>query len=240
MSGRPWTPAEKQSLRWLYGRLTVRELARHLHRTLTAVRQEAVKLGVSGRSHRFGAAEQQKLRELAAQGLCNRCIGRELGFSRKEVRRWRGQLGLPPVPSSGPLASCGRCVASVRRRTAEQLRRAGLDNLGQLRSQVFRDRARAAGWPEDLRPRHVQILDLLAERGAMTKRELCVAMGLSWTVSRRALKSNDPEGSYTAHLLARSLVVMLWEYPGGKGNRLGWYMLAPGVEKGMAHGQRDG
>lgn len=97
----------------------------------------------------------------------------------------------------------------VRRKTERQLEREGVPTLAALRSKVFHERARAAGWPDDLRPRAVQILNVLWEKGPRTRRQLCDDIGMPWKGSRKSLVSNDPEGSYLAHLVARGLVVIL-------------------------------
>ena len=118
---------------------------------------------------------------------------------------------------------------------------AGLPNLAALRAAVFRDRARASGWPEDLRPRAVQILNALWDRGPMTRTEIALAIGLRINYGgpheiRKILKSNDAEGSYLAHLLARGLLVDLGRVGTvvgqGRGRSVHVYSLPLTIERG--------
>jgi hypothetical protein len=105
----------------------------------------------------------------------------------------------------------------VRQKTREQLRKAGVESLANVRTKAFQDWAESCGWPRNLRPRHVEILNLLWEKGPQTRREIAAAIGMPWKGSRKSLVSNDPEGSYLAHLMRRGLVVCLGRLVKGKG-----------------------
>jgi hypothetical protein len=61
------------------------------------------------------------------------------------------------------------------------------------------------------------MLNAMWDNGPMTRRELADAIGMPWKGSRKSLVSNDPEGSYLAHLIARGLVVSLGRIKKGKG-----------------------
>ena len=120
-----------------------------------------------------------------------------------------------------------------RLKTAEATRRQyegmGIPSLSQLRLDCWARRARELGWPDDLGPRHLQILHHLYHTGPMTRREIAAAIGTPWKGSRKSLVSNDPEGLYLAHLMNRGLVVSLGrlrKFPGkGKGSSLQVYSI---------------
>ena len=200
---RLFTDEQIEYVRAHYGRLTAAQIAQKIGRSASGVYQLAGRLGLSRKRPRLGDAFDRKLKDLHGQGLTDTAIAARLGCERHTVGDHRGKLGLPANTHS---AWQRRRVAA---RTREQLRRAGLPTLAALRAQAYRDRAAAAGWPDDLRPRAVQILNALWDRGPMTRRELAEAIGMPWKGSRKSLTSNDPEGSYLAHLIKRGLVINL-------------------------------
>jgi hypothetical protein len=171
---------------------------------------------------------EKTLRRLVGAGHCNRCAARALGSNRGTVRHWRSRLGLPPVGSRGMSAACPTCVAGVRSRTAEQCRKAGVKTLAEVRVQAFAAYATENGYPSDLPPRCVQMLNALARAGGgMTRRQLASAIGLPWRGSRRSLKSGAPGGSYLATLQRAGLVVRVGKVRGvGKGCSVSVYTLS--------------
>lgn len=146
---------------------------------------------------------QEFVQEKHPLGWSDAEIAAEWGCERHTIGDIRKRLGLPSNAFSEHFR---RRVAA---KTAQQCRAAGVPSLGALRVKVFRDRARRAGWPEDLRPRAVQILNALWDHGPMTRPELAAVIGMPWKGSRKSLVSNDPEGSYLAHLAKRGLVQVL-------------------------------
>lgn len=129
--------------------------------------------------------------------------------------------------------------AKIAAKTREQLAAAGLRSIGEIRAKAFVEFGARQGWPGIHRPRAVQILNLLYERGPHTRQQICAAIGMPWKGSRKSLCSNDPEGSYLAHLMARGLVVQL---PGrqrtqnrglrkGSGTSVYLYAIAPHVRR---------
>ncbi len=237
-----WTPEESQLIRERYGQEPAAELARLVGRTPRAVWQHAKLLGVTKPAPpRIGPDRQQVIREMALDGYCNRCIGRRIKAERHEIGRWRRKLGVPPVGVNGAVKSCRSCQENVRSKTAEQCRQAGVSNLAEVRVLAFRKFAGSHGWPEDLRPRAVQMLELLFACGPMSRRQMAAGLGMPWKGSRKSLVSNDPEGSYLAHLQARGLVmrshgrVMRGQT---RGSSCWLYMLTP-LAEGMKHGQHE-
>jgi hypothetical protein len=206
MSGRAWTKAEDQIVRREYRHTPIQALVARLRRTEKSVYQRAFFLGLAVHRHPVTAAEIITIRRLALAGSCNRHIGRATGHSRGCIRRWRRKLGLT---SGGSVDSCQACKAAVRAKSKEQLRKEGLPSLAYLRIEAHRKFARQSGWPEDLRWRAVQILNVLWEQGPMTRFQIAHAIGMKWKGSRKSLTSNDPGGSYLAYLKARGMVVIL-------------------------------
>lgn len=224
---RSWSAAEIAAMRRHYGVLLTVDLARRLGRPVGQVWQAAHRLDLMRRHRPLPDDFANHLRDLVARGWCNPHIGRELPRERHVLARWRQRLGLP---GSQGQQTCPRCKAETRARTEEQLRRLGLPSIGWLRREAFHRRAAAAGWPYPISPREVQMLDLLWQRGPMTRRELAEATGMPWKGSRKSLCGNCPGGSYLAHLQRLGLVIRLGrDYVEGYRYET-YYMIAAGVE----------
>jgi hypothetical protein len=140
-----------------------------------------------------------------------------------------------------PLASAAVDTEAKKRAVVNQLKTLGLSSPTELRSRAFRLYAIECGWPEDLRPREVQILNVLAARGVpMTRLEIAQAIGMRTdrTGDRghghktlELLSGNGPGGTYTASLMRRGLVAKLKRgsvVAGlGKGHSRDLYYLGP-------------
>jgi hypothetical protein len=198
-----WSAADRQYLREHYGRRPIREIEAELGRNRKQIYNQAKSLGIAKTRVRPNASWQARLRKLHAGGLTDQAMAEKLRCERHAVARWRRRLGLPDNTCS----SWRR--RQVARRTRAQCQAAGVKSLAEIRARAFRDYARRSGWPEDLRPRAVQILDLLYRSGPLTRKQIAEQLGLPWHGSRRSLKSNDREGSYLAHLIRRGLVQCL-------------------------------
>lgn len=209
-----YSDAERQFIRQQYGRMTAGQIAAMIGRTATSVSRAAKRLGVSRSVPRLekrpGLVE--KLRALHARGLGDTEIGGILNVDRHHVRDLRRRIGLPDNRWTEHMR------AKVRRKTAEQLRKAGLTSIGQLRPLAHRKFARDHGWPEDLKFRQVQILELLWQNGPMTKNEIGQALGMRVKCNRHhgphyPMMCNDPSNrattSYTGDLLRRGLIISL-------------------------------
>jgi len=201
----PWTEEDVRVLRELYPRHAAPEIARLLGRTAANVYRAVARFRLTTqRRMRWTPQAEQTLRDKHAEGLTDTEIAPLLGCDRHAVGKRRRRLGLPDN------AFHERRRARVRERTAAQLRAAGLSSMGQLRAEAYRRYARECGWPDDVRPRGVQILNALAAAGGpLTRRQIADAVGVPWKCTRNSLASNDAEGSYLAHLAARGLVTRL-------------------------------
>jgi DNA-binding Lrp family transcriptional regulator len=211
MTGPRWTDDDKQTLRALYKTTPTRELARRLGRSMNAIHCRMRIEALKGQRIRFTVEALAKIVELNGQGYSDTEIAGELGSDRHCVTAQRERLGLPSNRSSD------RFRARVAANTREQCDKAGVSSLGELRALMLRERAIKAGWPSDLRWRSVQILDLLEQRGPMTREDIAKSIGMPWRGSRHSLKGNDPEGSYLANLIKRRLVVNLGRIVSGRG-----------------------
>lgn len=156
--------------------------------------------------------------------------------NRKVAREWVGEIRRDKLklPSN---ANSDHFRRRVAKKTRQQLRRAGLKSMAELRVQAFRNFAERCGWPSDLRPRSVQILNVLYERGPQTRRQIAEAIGMPWKGSRHSLSSNDPEGSYLAHLQKRGLVVRLGRIvrQGGQGKNVNLYSIPAHIKRRPPH-----
>lgn len=212
MGRRAWTDAERDELRRRYVAEGAAALARVLGRTVKAVHQEAKKLGLE-RQPRWPQAVLDQVRAQNARGLTDAAIARALPdvfrpgrAGSDQVKAIRQRLGRPLVPDR----------EGKRRAVQVQYQRLGVRTAGELRAVSYRRYARENGWPEDLRPREVQVLNALAARGVpMTKPELAAAIGMPTSEAFRSgkrrvlLSGNGPGGTYTASLSRRGLIVSL-------------------------------
>ncbi len=199
----PWTDADRQFVADRAGKLTVPQICAKLGRSHVQIQRERARQGLTRHYTGFGEDFEQFIRAQHALGWSDAEIAAAWKCDRHSVSFRRKSLGLPHNAFS----------AHRRQRVAEKTRRqlaaAGLSSLADVQKKVWRERALALGWPTDLRFRAVQILEALWNNGPMTRRELAAAVGMPWKGSRRSLTSNDPEGSYLAHLMKRGLVVSL-------------------------------
>ena len=169
MPGRFWTKHEDAVLRRWYGRKPAAEIAEELGRSVPAVTNRAGLLGLTSRQRRY--TEDKRLRDWVAYFALKGWLDQEIADSWNGTRRTyrlcrrvvcdvRRALGLPAN------ANNARHRAKVAEATRRQLERVGLGSLAEVRKEAYRRFARQRGWPEWLRPRHVQILDVLYEQGA--------------------------------------------------------------------------
>lgn len=230
---RPWTDEERDFVRRSYRIAGAGIVAWALDRSVCSVHQQAEKLGLARRKPNLAAAVRRgdhdgTIRRMNAEGYADVRAAREIGVDRHEVSARRKALGLPSQ-ALGP-----GFVRLQRERAQAQCAEAGVANLGRLRALSYRRYAAENGWPGDLRPRSVQVLNALAAGGVpMTRRQLAAAIGMPDDVCPRdLLVSNDPEGGVLPHLMARGLAIALpragpYGKPGRGSRRVNLYTLGP-------------
>lgn len=234
MRGEPYTTAELVVLRQAFGQRSAARVAKQLGRTASGVYQAWARLGLSTR-RRDPKPLQRFIRPKHRLGWSDNEIATAWNAEHPDQpinRRWisevRRRLGL------GSNRMSKHCRSRVAEKTKEQCSKAGVKSLAEVRRLAYDKFAKSHGWPSDLRPRAVQIMDLLYQYGPHTRRQITASIGMSWRGSRKSLSSNDPEGSYLAHLTARGLVVRsLKAVKGrGKGGSCDLYSIAPHVRRG--------
>lgn len=234
MSGRPWTSRERAFALANKGRLTAAQICRKIGRTARAVSLMFVAAGVTNRNVNRGWEFEDFIRAKHAIGWSDAEMAAE--WSRKRPgeaikRKWlnhhRRRLGLPSNAYSQHRRE------RVARKTRQQIKVAGCKSLADVRAKAYREFSARNGWPKDCSPRQVQILNLLYERGPRDRPAIAKAIGLAWLGSRRSMKSNHPEGSYLANLIARGLVVQLPKLVKGRGKGYSrhLYAIAPQVTR---------
>ena len=198
--------------------------------------------GRRAKTDRKNAELYSAIREKHALGWHDSEIAAELGLDRRAVCDIRIRIGLPSN------ALNDRRRDKVRQKTLEQLKSKGLASLAEERVTAYRARARAAGWPEWMPPRAVQILNLLWDRGPMTRLELIRVMRpdlepsqLSRKRVNKALHCNleDCGGSYLSALLRTGFVYAVrrgLKQP-GKGKSVDVYCLSNSIKRGKVYGQ---
>lgn len=276
-SERRWTPAQDRMLREAWGNINVRVVAKQIGRSPLAIKNRAHVLGlrtdrlyteeekqyvrdhfatqkasdiavhihgdvratraIYGLAHKLGLRKWpswprsviDKVRELHGQGLNDVEIGEQMGLNRGQAHAIRYARLVLPANEAGIHRAQMRGILKQRKTL-------GVSSAGELRALAFRKYAVANGWPEDCRPREVQILNVLADRGVpMTILELAAAIGMRTDRSdahhkRVLLTGNGPGGTYTASLARRGLVTRLENTARINGQRRGshnHYILGP-------------
>ena len=224
-----WSDEDIAKLKTLLGTMPTRELAIALGRSQQAIWRRMKIDGLEGPRIRLSSAKLAKIQERNAEGHSDCEIAAELGSCRHVVTAWRKRLGLPCN------ALGDRRRALVAEKTRQQVERVGLSSLAEVRSLSLRVRVIRSGWPTDLRWVAVQILDLLEQRGPMTRRDIAESLGKQGVNIRYALQSNEPGGggTYLSNLMRRGLVVRLGRIVRGDGpcRNTVLYSLALGVER---------
>lgn len=229
MAGRQWSKADDATLRRLVGKETYAVIAAGLKRTTRACYMRAHVLGLARRQHRRWKtpAFRRFLRAKHRLGWTDTEIASAFGVYREYATRVRGELALPSNKCSPHRR---RTVAA---RTRAQCAKAGVPTLAALRSKVFREYARAQGWPQDLPPRCVQILNTIWKFGPMTRREIAAVIGMPWKGVKKTMVGSVPGGSYPAYLMRRGLVISLGrrKYNGAQGKNTCIYSLPLDIER---------
>jgi len=239
MPGKPWTESDDEYLRAHYGKgMTAKQIGEQLGGSVDRIRSRAWVIGLAGKQADFGPDFEAFVREKNAIGWSDTEIAAAWKCDRHAVNYRRKRLGLP---ENAHTTSSEHFRNRVRKKTQEQIEAAGVKSLGEIRAKAYREFAIKSGWPEDLRPRAVQILNTLWKNGPQTRKQLAAAIGMPWKGSRKSLHSNDPEGSYLAHLIKRGLVIALGRIVRGKGRGFSTqlYSIPLGVMKGSFNGSES-
>lgn len=170
-----------------------------------------------------------RIEELNRQGWSDREIARRMGCSSNRVRTLRVRLGLP---SNAHNERHNKKAWASRLR---QLKRDGASNLAEFIGLSRRIRAATRGWPTDLGPGELGILELLDAAGPKSKNEIMSLMGL------RYLRSGGGGGvsrSYLRNLIQAAIVEVRREpSPYGPPRRL--YAISPDFKAARAARQRS-
>lgn len=207
---RPWTPTERH---YLHVRRddTAKTIAAALGRSVKAVELQRFFQGLTKKRLSFGEDFARYFQDRYSEGWSDEDIAKGWGCIRGTVGDYRRRLKLPHNRFSRHVRQ------KVAAKTLEQAEKAGVRNLAEVRVLAFRNYASSYGWPEDLRPREVHILNAILKHGPMTRRQMCDAIGLKWHGSRHSLKCKHDRGGYVSNLLARGLLVSLGKIAKGKG-----------------------
>lgn len=237
---RRWQETEIDYLRRHYGKRPAKEIASELGRPLHQVYGAADRYGLSEPQRGLPDEFHSILRLFHERGWSDAEIAefwqlQGWPFDRRSICDHRRALGLP----SNALSERRR--RRVAAKTREQCRQAGLRSLAEVRCQAFERFARARGWPADLPPRCVQMLDVMYERGPMTRRQLAAAIGMPWKGSKKTMVGSVPGGTYLAFLMRRGLVVKFRKVvkQPGSGRNVDLYQLPLHVKRGVPHGQTE-
>lgn len=228
---RQWTKAQKRTLRAKYETADVGELAAELGRGIGAIYQQAAKMGLHkpNRPHAWPKRLIARVKLLFRAGHPDRVIAERCKITYDQAKHIR---------QASCSRMCNRDMDAKRRSIENQRKTLGFQTPGQLRAMSYRRFAAESGWPEDLRARETQILNLLAARGIpMSLIEIATALGMRTdlvncvTGSPKPLSGNGPGGSYTATLARRGLIVRLVRalhiHGQGKGRSKDLYTLGP-------------
>jgi hypothetical protein len=239
-AGRYFNDEEIALVRELYPTTTAAEIAKRIYGTgqgAIGIYKVAQKLGLRKCPH-WSQEEMERVKLALADGGTDNQVAARLKLTREQVTHIRNRLGIPRNASA---------VLESRRRAVDSQRRSlGIQTGGELRAMGYRRYARECGWPEDLPPRAVQILNVLAEHGPKTRLELAEAIGMPTTkvgcngglkLLTASSHSSLMKGhaSYPGLLKARGLIIEQRRSVGpgngkglrGNGRLPGVYMLTP-------------
>ena len=227
-----YTADEIALVRSLYPAANAVQIAKRIHgtgRAVSSIRNLIFRLRLR-KWPRIAKTVKDSVRRLHRQDFTDTQIAKRLMLDRRSVTRIRSQvLGLS--------ANQEAIHAAKVRGLATQRRTLGINNSGELRSLSFCRFAKDNGWPEDLKPREVQILNLLAAAGIpLTNLEIADKIGMRTDIiggngSLSLLKCRGPGGTYAARLCQRGLVSVLKKkatvHGEGKGRSRDLYQLGP-------------
>lgn len=203
---RPFTDDERQAVRDRYGSEGAKPLARDLGRTRADIVALAARLGVGFDGlRRWTAEDDRRLVELRQAGATSAAIAEELGRSASAVNKRAEALDLTKPGYD----------KDARRRQLVMPRQVSASGC-EVRWARVRLRLGEHGWPPDLNPKEVAILNSLTTRGPQTRPVLSASIGEP--VSRPLYKRLMTHGgrSAVARLLARGLVARLFLTNGRK------------------------
>lgn len=234
MNGTLVTAEDRNFVRLNYGSMTAGEIAAAIGRPKSTIWRIAQQLGVR-KCHRHPEELVGKIAHLHAEGLNDHEIARSLTLTRDQVKAVRAdRLKLPNNCVGEKRRECGR------RAVATQLARFGVANMGELRSLMHARFAQANGWPAELPPRAVQILNVLAAEGPQTAKALAEKLLLPAKTRAHRIplrwssgtgKARGKGGTYTAYLIRLGLVISMQRHtptgPRGKCRLANLYMLGP-------------
>lgn len=171
-----------------------------------SVYQRAHHLGLC-RKHNHASDDQieRAIRSMHPRGLTDAEIARAIatennsGVDRHRVGVIRKRMGL----DSNTLSDHTRQRVAVK--TREQLAKAGLNSLSDVRTERFNQWKRGLGWPDSLTVRAVQALEMFFQHGPLTRVQLCDLLGVS-SRKRTAPTSNAKGGTVLAELAAAGLI----------------------------------
>lgn len=192
---RPWTDAERDEVRRLYATQTAAEIARALGRSASGVQNVVYQLGIGSKCQRITPAAVELVRAGVEAGLTDAAIARQhssvfnIANGHRRVKYIRDEF-LKAPPNAEAIAE------AKRKAIRTQAERLGVTIGGGLRKYSYRKYARECGWPEHFPPRACQIMNLLCDRGPMTRRQLVAAIGMTW----RKRDSNNLKCKQTSYL----------------------------------------
>lgn len=139
---------------------------------------------------------RDEIRRLADLKWNDSQIASQLGVNRRQLREYRVKhLQLDSVPRSEMLNR-----SAGRQRQEQVLGRSPAD----IRAEKLWSFATSLGWPEGVRYRAVQILELMVQLGRpVVRSELPQLLNVP---PSKVFKSNDPQGTYLGNLISRGLV----------------------------------
>ena len=206
MSRRMWSAEADQFLIQFYRERGAAWCAGLANVSKLSVYQRAHHLGLS-RNHNHASDEQikQAIRSMHPRGLTDTEIATAIaaehksGVDRHRVGVIRKAMGL----ASNKVSDHMRQRVAVK--TREQIAKAGLNSLADVRTERFNQWKRGLGWPDSLTVRAVQALEMFFQHGPLTRVQLCDLLGVS-SRKRTAPTSNAKGGTVLAELAAAGLI----------------------------------
>jgi predicted transcriptional regulator len=237
---RAWTAEEIATVRELYGHKTAAQIGRKINRSANSVLQQGSKLGLN---RRYGAdpALLAYIREQHAAGLVDTDIARGWQALHPDQHVCRETIAWYRRKKLGLQVNRQRILEIRRAGYAKQLRTMGIESFAVLARRRQRRFVLRSGWPADLYPLDVRILQALSDGQYHTRQEIAAAIGCRTDKQRAWFKCR--RGSQTAlhNLVQRGLVkrtVGRTRKVGGKGGTAFEYWIPLDVLRKYVHRNR--
>jgi len=204
---RKWTDEENEALRAGWKRGCVASFAKRFGRSKTSVSQHATWLGLAIYRKRTCDPELLEfIREQHAAGLLDTEMHRAWNDAHPSDPVTRERICYVRRKFLGLDKNHDQLKACKQRAYKRQMEVLGIKSMPDLWERHMRRQALKHGWPADVRPLEIQILDVMLDGEFRTRAEIAAAIGLRSNNQREWFKTSSGSQSAIANLVNRGLL----------------------------------